>query len=172
LLQIPINEDVSMKRIVCAAVVAAALLAPATVAAQTEMEIPPEFMEVIQKDAATLRMDVMQSTIQLQTGEAAGFWSIYEEFLGELNPLVAVRAELLRDYAAQYAELTNEQVVELGNRAIQLEMDRMDIIARYFERIAGEVSGVTAGQFYQIEQQTDMLIDLRLAMEVPIIGRQ
>jgi len=48
----------------------------------------------------------------------------------------------------------------------------MCLVARYFERTSGEVSGVTAGQFYQIEQQTDMLIDLRLAMEVPIIGRR
>ena len=72
-----------MKRIACA-VVAAALLAPATVAAQAEMEIPPEFMEVIQKDVATLRMDVMQSTIQLKAGEAATFWAIYEEYLAAL----------------------------------------------------------------------------------------
>lgn len=161
-----------MKRIVTAAVVAAALLVPMAGTAQDALEIPPEFMEALQKDAATLRMDAMQSSIQLQPGEAATFWTIYEEFLAETNTRVAARTELLRDYAVQYADLTDHQAVSMGKRAIEMEMDRMTLIADYFDRIAAEVSGVTAAQFYQIEQQTDMLIDLRLAMEVPIIGRK
>ncbi len=161
-----------MKRIVSAAMVTAALLAPMAGSAQQEMEIPPEFMEALQKDAATLRMDAMQSTIQLHAGEASAFWTIYEGFLGEMNDRVAARTELLRDYAVQYAELTNDQAIAMGKRAIEMEMDRMSLIALYFDRISNEVSGVTAAQFYQIEQQTDMLIDLRLAMEVPIIGRR
>jgi hypothetical protein len=140
--------------------------------AQEELEIPPEFMEALQKDAATLRMDVMQGTIQLQPGEASTFWTIYEEFLAEMNIRVAGRTELLRDYAVQYAGLTDEQAIAMGERAIEMEMDRMALIAQYFDRIATEVSGVTAAQFYQIEQQTNMLIDLRLAMDVPIIGRK
>ena len=168
----PLEEDRIVKRIVSAAVVAAALLAPMAGTAQEEMEIPPAFMEALQKDAATLRMDVMQGTIQLQAGEASTFWTIYEEFLGEMNDRVAGRTELLRDYAVQYATLTNDQAIAMGKRAIEMEMDRMALISRYFDRLSNEVSGVTAAQFYQIEQQTDMLIDLRLAMEVPIIGRR
>jgi len=161
-----------VKHIVSAALVAAALLAPMAGTAQEEMEIPPAFLEALQKDVATLRMDAMQSTIQLQAGEASTFWTIYEEFLGEMNDRVAGRTELLRDYAVQYAELTDDQAIAMGKRAIKMEMDRMTLISRYFDRISNEVSGVTAGQFYQIEQQTDLLIDLRLAMEVPIIGRR
>jgi hypothetical protein len=152
--------------------VAAALLAPRAGTAQEELEIPPEFMEALQKDVATLRMDAMQGTIQLQPGEASTFWTIYEEFLAEMNVRVAGRTELLRDYAVQYAGLTDEQAIAMGNRAIEMEMDRMGLISEYFQRISTEVSGVTAAQFYQIEQQTDLLINLRLAMEVPIIGRK
>ena len=37
------------------------------------------------------------------------------------------------------------------------------------ERIGDDVGGNVAGQFFQIENQVQMLIDLRLAMEVPII---
>lgn len=164
-----------MKHIVSAAVVAAVLLAPVSGAAQqatTMPDLPPEFVAALQQDAATLRMDVMQSTIQLKAGEAAGFWAIYDEFLGELNVRTAGRAELIKDYALQYETLTDAQAVELGKRALQMESDRIALIGKYFDRIAKEVSGLTAAQFYQIEQQTQMLINLRLAMEVPIVGRR
>jgi len=161
-----------MKGMVCAALVAGALLAPVAGVAQQEMEMPPEFLEALQKDVATLRMDAMQKTIQLEPGEAPIFWIIYEQFLDELNGRIAGRAELLRDYIVNYAELTDEQAIVMGNRAITIEIDRLALVARYFDRISEELSGITAAQFYQIEQQTDMLIDLRLAMELPIIGRR
>jgi hypothetical protein len=48
-------------------------------------------------------------------------------------------------------------------------MDQQALLARYFERIGDDVSGRAAGQFYQIENQVQMLLDLRLAMEIPII---
>jgi len=164
-----------VKQIVSAAVVAAVLLAPVPGAAQQgaqALQLPAEFVEAVQADVATLRMDVMQSTIQLQAGEASAFWAIYDEFLGELNARTAGRAELIKDYALQYETLTDAQAVDLGHRAIQMEADRMALIGRYFDRISKEVSGLTAAQFYQIEQQTQMLINLRLAMDVPIVGRR
>jgi hypothetical protein len=161
-----------MQRFVRAGLFAAALLVPVAGAAQEEIEIPPEFLEALQHDAATLRLDVMQGNIQLQPGEAPVFWTIYEQFLEDLNSRIAGRAELLRDYVTQYTELTEEQAIVMGNRAIAIEIDRIALIARYFDRVAQEVSGIAAAQFYQIEQQTDILIDLRLATELPIIGRR
>jgi hypothetical protein len=50
---------------VCLALVAG----PATVAAQETLEIPPEIMEAIQSDVATIHMDLMQATIVLEEGQ-------------------------------------------------------------------------------------------------------
>ena len=164
-----------MKRFVSAALVAAALLVPGTGFAQDTMmgdELPPEFIEALQKDVATLRMDAMQSNIQLAAGEASTFWAIYEEYLAELNEATAGRAELVREYISDFNNLTDDQVIMMGNRAIEQRMDRLALLNRYFDRIAREVSGITAGQFFQIEEQVQMLIDLRLAMELPVIGRR
>lgn len=154
-----------------AAALAVALILPATATAQQEMayeELPPEFIEALKKDAATLRMDIMQANIQLEPGEASTFWGIYEEYVDDLGTRVADRTELIRDYAAEYTELTDEQATELAGRALALERERLDLLNQYFDRIANEVGGIEAAQFYQIENRADMLIDLRLAMEIPI----
>lgn len=161
-----------MTRTTIAAALATALILPTAASAQQEMareELPPEFVEALQKDAATLRMDIMQANIQLEPGEASKFWGIYEEYLDDLGTRVADRTELIRDYAAEYAQMTDEQATELGRRALTLERERLDLLSQYFDRISGEVGGVEAAQFYQIENRADMLIDLRLAMDVPIV---
>jgi hypothetical protein len=174
---VPVNIIMTRNRIVkrlLTAAFVAALLIPGSVAAQDMMgeELPPEFVEALQKDVAELRMDAMQSTIQLSAGESATFWAIYEEYLAELNATTEGRAELLRDYVVQFETFTDDQVIAMGNRAIEQRMDQLALVNRYFDRIAREVSGITAGQFFQIENQVQMLIDLRLAMEIPIIGRR
>lgn len=163
----------SLNRISTAlAVVAALLLVSTTAVAQEQMareELPPEFVEALQKDAATLRMDIMQANIQLEPGEASAFWGIYEEYLADLGTRVADRTELIRDYATEYATMSDAQATELGRRALALERERLDLLGEYFDRIAGEIGGLEAAQFYQIENRADMLIDLRLAMDVPIV---
>ena len=160
-----------MKRFKWLAVMAALAVLPGSVLGQQTMdtEIPPEFMAVLQKDISTLRMDAMQTTIQLEPGTASTFWAIYEEYLVELEDITAGRVELLKDFALQYQTLTDDQIMTLGRRAIGQRMDPQALLARYFERIGDDVGGRAAGQFYQIENQVQMLLDLRLAMEIPII---
>jgi hypothetical protein len=164
-----------VKRLIATAVLSAALLLPGAVSAQQgagDFEFPPEFIQALQKEVGTLRMDAMQSTIQLEAGEASTFWAIYEQYLIDLENIVGGRAELIRDYIVQFNEMSDDQATAMGQRAIEMRMDQMALTSRYFDRIAKEVSGLTAAQFYQIENQVQMLIDLRLAMELPIIGRR
>lgn len=158
-----------MRRFAVAAL-ALALALPATLQAQeTAVEIPPEFMDALKKDVSTLRMDAMQSSIELEAGTASAFWAIYEEYLAELEDITEGRAELIKDYALEYETLTNDQAVALGRRALGMRMDREALLNRYFERIAEEVGGKTAAQFFQIETQVQLLLDLRIAMEIPLV---
>jgi hypothetical protein len=144
--------------------------APVTLAAQ-QVEIPPEIMEALQKDVATLHQEVMQQTIVLEPGEAAPFWAIYDEYLGEIQTMAAERTELLADFADAFHGMTDEQAMAMGRRALDFDQRRHDVMAEYFERIGDEIGGRVAGQFLQVENRIQMLKDLRLAIEIPIIGR-
>jgi len=153
-----------------ALLLAGALLLPASVSGQGEMEIPPEIMEAIQGDISTIHMDVMQSTIRLEPGQAGAFWSVYEEYLSEAQELTAQRTELVRDFAVAFGTMTDANASEMGQRALELESRRLDLLGEYFGKISSDVGGIAAGQFLQIENRIATLKDLRLAMEVPIVG--
>jgi hypothetical protein len=139
-------------------------------AAQQTLEIPPEIMEAIQGDVATIHQELMQSTIVLQPGQTGAFWSIYDEYLEEVKTLTAERTELLKDFALAFDTMTDETATEMGRRAIAFDARRNDLVSRYFDRISSEVGGIVAGQFLQIETRIQTLKDLRLELEVPIIG--
>ncbi|MEJ2541992.1 MAG: hypothetical protein P8188_18835 [Gemmatimonadota bacterium] len=148
------------------------LNAPTSLTAQAgqDFEIPAEFMDALRKDVRQLRTQAMQSAVILQPGQATTFWPIYDEYQAELEDITQARAELVRDYAVQFATMSDDEAVELGHRAMELREERASLVRRYFDRIASEVSGTTAGQFYQVEQQVQLLLDLKLASELPLIG--
>jgi len=134
------------------------------------MEIPPEIMEAIQGDISTIHMDVMQATIRLEPGQAGAFWGVYEEYLSEAEELTAQRTELVRDLAMVFDSMTDANASEMGQRALELESRRLELLGEYFGKISDDVGGVAAAQFLQIENRIATLKDLRLAMEVPIVG--
>ena len=95
-----------------ALVVAVASL-PGALAAQETPEIPPEIMEALQKDVATLHQEVMQASVVLEPGETGPFWSIYDEYLGEIQSLTAERTTLLRDFAEAFETMSDDQAMEM-----------------------------------------------------------
>jgi len=143
---------------------------PATASAQEDLVIPPEIMEAIQSDVATLHMDLMQASIVLEEGQAGKFWPVYDQYLAELKTLAAERTELLKDFALAFETMTDAVAIEMGRRALAFDARRNELAAKYFDRIAGEVGGIAAGQFLQIEARVWTIKDLRLQLEVPIMG--
>jgi len=85
--------------------------------------------------------------------------------------LTAQRTELVRDIALAFEDMSDADAVALGRRALELDERRSQHLADYFDRIAEALGGRTAAQFLQIENRIATLKDLRLMMEIPIIGR-
>jgi len=159
-----------MKFIQACCVLLATALGSASLSAQETLEIPPEIMDAIQTDVATIHQELMQASIVLQPGQSGKFWAIYDEYLAEVRTLAAERTELIKDFALAFETMTDEMAVTMGKRAIAFDAQRHRLVSRYFDRIAGEVGGIAAGQFLQIEARIQTIKDLRLEMEVPIIG--
>ena len=159
-----------MKLAKALAVLLATVAGPAALSAQEVLTIPPEIMEAIQSDVATIHMDLMQASIVLKEGQAGKFWPIYDEYLGELKTLTAERTEVIKDFALAFGTMTDATAIEMGKRALAFDARRHDLTAKYFDRIAKEVGGIVAGQFLQIEARISTIKDLRVQLEVPIIG--
>lgn len=159
-----------MKSMKALGLILAMAAVPASLVAQETLEIPPEIMEAIQMDVATIHMELMQANIKLQPGQAGTFWAVYDEYLAEIKALTTERTELIKDFALAFATMTDETAIEMGKRALAFDGRRTELVGKYFGRIAAEVGGIAAGQFLQIEARIQTLKDLRVELEVPIVG--
>ena len=154
------------------------VLAAAAAPAQTTPPISNEEMNLqayvglLRSDVKKAKSQVMSEVMQLDAGEAAKFWPIYQEFETELTKTGDSVQALVKDYATNYDSMTPEIADRLANKFLEIEQQRHDLKKKYYARFKGALDAVTATRFLQVETQLEKLIDLQLASHLPVLGEK
>jgi len=83
--------------------------------------------------------------------------------------LLDQRFELLDQYAGTYREMTDEQATQLAGKVFDWEEKRTKLKRARFKKFSKAVPAKKAAQFFQIENQLNAALDLRLAASLPLI---
>jgi hypothetical protein len=129
-----------------------------------------EYVKLLREDVRSQKSAVMRAVMQLDSDDAAKFWPIYREYDVELTKVNDLRAANIEEYARTYNQLTDGKADELIRRAIEFQKQRADLLAKCYERMKGQLGGVTAARFVQIEHQLLLIIDLQIASSLPVAG--
>ncbi len=143
----------------------AGILAPSAALAQNEMQ----YMELLRSDIKTQKVAILTEALQLTEEQSAAFWPLYREYDLELSKLGDRRIAQLRSYADNFAALTDEKAKQMADDYFKLEEDRLKLKKNYFKKMEKELGANTAARFTQIENQIELLIDVQLASEMPLI---
>jgi len=65
--------------------------------------------------------------------------------------------------------MTDEKAKELVDRALRLEGKRTKLKKKYFKKFDKVLPSKTVAKFFQLENQINLLIDLQIASELPLI---
>lgn len=143
----------------------AGILAPSAALAQNEMQ----YMELLRSDIKTQKVAILTEALQLTEEQSAAFWPLYREYDLELSKLGDRRIAQLRSYADNFANLTDEKAKQMASDYFKLEEDRLKLKKNYFKKMEKELGANTAARFTQIENQIELLIDVQLASQMPLI---
>jgi hypothetical protein len=151
------------------AVCVACVSFPTFVAAQNE-SIESD-IQILRANVRADKVEVVSREMQLSDQEAKAFWPIYNKYDADLTKLNDQRVALLREYADNYNNLTNDQVQSLARRSFDLQKQRLDLREDYFKKISRALSPKTAARFAQVEDRIDMLLNLQLEGSVPMVQK-
>jgi hypothetical protein len=127
------------------------------------------YVDLLRQDLKKGKVTVLTEMMALTPEEASKFWPVYNDYDKELSRLGDERVALIKDYAENYGSMSDQKVVEIGRKSLDLESRRTAIKKKYFDRLSQTVSPKTAGRFLQIESQLLMIIDLQVASSLPIV---
>ena len=165
-----------MRRIIATVVLLAAGAAGAS--AQTPVESPVEskdkslnlsaYAELLRSDVRAQKVAIITEVMGFSEAEDASFWPIYREYDLEMSKLGDERLAMIREYAANFSNLTDDVAATLAARAIDLNSRRHAAMARCYEKVKAALSPRTALRFLQVEHQLQLLIDLQIAASLPV----
>jgi Na+/phosphate symporter len=127
------------------------------------------YLELLRSDIRAEKVAIITEVMQLNEEEADLFWPIYRKYEVKLSKHFDERIELIRDYAQNYERMTDVKAKELARKVFSLEARRTRLKKKYYGRLERALSSTVAAQFFQLENQILLLIDLQIASELPLI---
>ena len=142
------------------------LASPATHAQTAET-----YLEMLRSDVRSQKVAIITDVMQFDDAQSAAFWPVYREYQVELSRLGDQRLALIKDYAKHYDSMTDEIAKELVQRAFKIEESRTKLKKKYYKKFEKAVSSIDAARLMQLERQLNLLVDLQIASELPLIDR-
>lgn len=127
------------------------------------------WLNVLRSDIRTQVSALVETAMEFSDAEADVFWPIYREYELELSKITDERIALIKDYAANFGAMTDEKADEIVNASQKLAKRRNDLDVKYYKKVRKVLTGVRAARFFQVNRQIEMLLDLQIASELPLV---
>jgi hypothetical protein len=142
------------------------LLASPTIAAADNLD---KYVELLRSDLRTVKTELLTEALEFKGDEGAKFWPIQREYEIELAKLGDQRLAMIKDFAANYGNLSPEMAKDLTDRAFKLDASRSALLKKYTGKISKEISPVVGARFAQCESLIFSLVDVKVRSELPLV---
>jgi hypothetical protein len=112
---------------------------------------------------------LIDQAVPMTEEQKKSFGPIYDKYEQQLVQLNDSRLALIKDYAANYENMTDEKAAELIMKAMDFQEKRIAARKAYFNDVKAFLPPKMVARLMQLENQTDLLIDLEIASEVPLV---
>ena len=143
--------------------------APKQTAEASDRAPSDDDITLFRKDVRSLRKQIIAANLDLTDTEAQQFWPIFDRYTAELRKLFDRKFEVLKEYAANYDTITDEQADTYIQGRAAVEESILQLRLKYVPIFRKVLSGKTAALFTQIDWRLGLVIDLQLASQVPMI---
>lgn len=116
------------------------------------------------------RQTIVATVMDLTEEESKVFWPIYRKYRADVQGLNDRLIALIKEYAENYENLTDEKSADLMIRNLDMEEDRLIYKRIYIDDFLEALSPSKVARFYQIENKMDAVIRVDLAATIPLIA--
>jgi len=161
----------SMLRAIVLLTIGAMLIVPASAQSSSPTGDPSldAYIDAIRADLRSDKIEVIASAMQFNDKDAAAFWPVYKRYEAEQGKLNDERIQVIKNYADSWATLTDAEAKVLAQRSLELESRRAELKKKYFGEFNKVLPGLTVAKFVQLEYRLDLLVDVKIASELPAL---
>jgi hypothetical protein len=126
-------------------------------------------IQMLREDVRSQKKQIVAANMNLTPDQATKFWPIYDQYTAEVAKIGDARVALIKEYAQNYGTMTDAQINDLMKRETSIDQQFSALRLKYVPLFEKVVSAKKAALWYQIDRRLDLLIDLQLAANIPMV---
>ncbi len=126
-------------------------------------------IEMLRADLRAQRKQIIAQNMTLTADEATKFWPIFDQYRKEAIKPNDQRWAVIKDYAANYNTMTDAQAQDYIKRATAVDQELLALRMRYVAVFEKVISPKKTALWYQIDRRIDLLINLQLSTQIPMV---
>ena len=161
-----------MKNVMTVVLLAGALLLNgATLFAEepAKMSVLDQEIQMLRQDLRAQKKQIVAANMTLTDAEATKFWPIYDQYAAEVGKIGDQRVALIKEYAQSYDSMTDAQANDFMKRAAAIDQQFTALRLKYVPIFEKAISAKKTALWYQIDRRLDLLINLQLAANIPVV---
>jgi hypothetical protein len=129
-------------------------------------------IQLLRQDIRSKKKQLIAANLNLTDSEATKFWPVYDQYTSELVQINNEKYAVIKDYANNWGTMTNDQALSLTKRWMDVEGKVAGLRAKYLPIVNGVLPGTKTATFFQLDRRIQMMIDLQLASQIPLVQDQ
>jgi len=129
------------------------------------------YVELLRSDVKTQKKFLVSQAMKFSEEDASIFWPIYKEYKIELDKLGDNRISNIRDFANNYEKMTNQIADKIIDQAFNYQKERLELKRNMYDKLKNKFNSSTAAKFIQLEHQIQLIVDLKINAELPLIKK-
>ena len=128
-----------------------------------------ELLDMIKRDINAERRTIVAEAIEVPAEVSTEFWNLYNSMEAELDAVTDMRAANIKKFADNYDDVTDDVASDLAKTSFEIAASRNKINKTYYKKASKLLGAKEAARFIQLLLQIQLLIDIQIAAEVPLI---
>lgn len=137
--------------------------------AQDSQGVSDQDIAMLRKDIRSQKKQLVATNITLTDTEAQKFWPVYDQYTAELVQINNDKYALIKEYAQNYGSMTDAQADNWAQRSLKLDADVAALRLKYWPNFRKLLPAKKAALYEQVERRAQMLIDIQLASQIPLL---
>lgn len=138
-------------------------------AASTTPSTADAAIEQLRKDVRSDKTQIISAAMGFSADENAAFWPLYKKYEQTQKSVGDEKVALIKEYAANYDAMTDAKAKELIGKFQTIEDKRTAAKREFIKSIEAVLPAKKVARYYQVENRIQMLLDLALASEIPLV---
>jgi hypothetical protein len=143
-----------------------------SVGSQENTRISDQDIELLRKDLRAQKKQLVAANLNLTTDQATKFWPVYDQYIAEQTKIHDQKYAVIKEFATSWGSITDEKALDLTRRALAVDEQVTQLRTKYVSNFLKVLPGKQVATFFQIDRRLQMMVDLQLMSQLPLIQSQ